>query len=102
MFYYIRIIISILLCCFSLSACTAPKKNLWPRWQANNPASHKTINHSFWQQFLHDNIVTNSQGVHLIRYGSISQNDRKLLREYLEEMSNIDIDNYNRDEQLAY
>lgn len=88
--------------CLSISACTAPDKNLWPRWQVNNPASKIMIDHGLWQQFLIHNVVTNHQDVNLVPYGSVSDQDKKLLEQYLTQLSAINIDNYNRDEQLAY
>ena len=34
--------------------CAAPKPDLWPRWQTNNPASTVQVDHTAWAQFLWD------------------------------------------------
>lgn len=88
--------------CFSVSACTAPEKDPWPRWQAYNPASQKSIDHSLWQHFLTRYVITNNQDVNLIKYSSVTAEDKKLLKQYLDKLSGTDIDNYNKSEQLAY
>ena len=77
-------------------------KSLWPRWEVNNPLSKEVISHQIWQEFLDHHIITNEEQINLVDYANLSQHDLSLLKEYLKSMSQIDINNYNRQEQLAY
>lgn len=77
-------------------------KTLWPKWEINNPLSKKTISHKLWQIFLDHNVSTNEEKINLVDYVHITPKDRELLNRYIKDMSEIDIDNYNRQEQLAY
>lgn len=77
-------------------------KRLWPQWLVNNPLSTQTISHQLWQQFLDDYLIINNEKISLINYEHINQKGYDLLNRYLKEMSEIDIANYNRQEQLAY
>lgn len=86
----------------SVTTYAAPKKNLWPVWQKNNPESTATINHAAWQSFLKRYVDTNQEGVNLVRYAQVSKKDKRMLQNYIEQLSKINIDRYNRKEQLAY
>lgn len=77
-------------------------KNLWPRWEVNNPLSKEVISHKLWQDFLNRRIVSSEENINLVDYGHMTQIDLNLLKGYLKSMSEINIENYNRDEQLAY
>ncbi len=77
-------------------------KNLWPRWEVNNPLSKEVISHKLWQDFLNRRIVSSEENINLVDYGHMTQIDLNLLKDYLKSMSEINIENYNRDEQLAY
>lgn len=77
-------------------------KNLWPKWEVNNPLSKEVISHKLWQDFLNRRIVTNEENINLVDYAHMTQTDLNLLKDYLKSMSEVNIDNYNRDEQLAY
>jgi len=98
----IFLIISLLFLCSMKFADAATNKNLWPFWQANNPLSQKTISHKEWQQFLNNNVRTNKEQINLVDYENLSDHDATLLKQYLQRMSSIKINEYNRDEQLAY
>ncbi|MCE0722313.1 MULTISPECIES: DUF547 domain-containing protein [Legionella] len=77
-------------------------KSLWPKWEVNNPLSTEAISHKLWQDFLNRRIVTNEENINLVDYTHMTQTDLNLLKDYLKSMSEININNYNRDEQLAY
>lgn len=77
-------------------------KNLWQRWTINNPLSTKVISHALWQKFLDRHLSTNQEQINLIDYPNIGHDDMMLLQKYIQDMSHIDIDNYNRNEQLAF
>ena len=77
-------------------------KNLWPQWEVNNPLSKEVISHQLWQEFLNRRVVTNDENINLVDYGHMTQVDLNLLKNYLHEMAQLNINNYNRAEQLAY
>src|SRR3989338_2383700 len=86
----------------SLPAHASFQKSLWPIWEINNPISKKSISHALWQSFLDKNLITNHEGINLVNYPNLKPQDLHLLRQYTDQMAQIDIDDYNRDEQLAY
>ncbi len=77
-------------------------KNLWPQWQVNNPLSKEIISHQLWQEFLNQNLITNDEHINLVDYAHITKENLSLLKEYLQRMAQININNYSRAEQLAY
>jgi hypothetical protein len=77
-------------------------KSLWPKWEVNNPLSQNTIYHDDWQEFLNRRVLTNEESINLVDYAHINSEDQTLLKRYIDKMSKIDIDNYNRNEQLAF
>lgn len=77
-------------------------KSLWAKWEINNPLSQKAIDHQLWQTFLNRRVITNEENINLVDYNHMTQIDLNLLKDYLKKMSEINIDDYNRSEQLAY
>lgn len=77
-------------------------KTLAPKWQVHDPLSQKVIDHRDWQAFLNQHVKTNDEGINLIDYPHLSQQDHALLNRYINEMAHIPIHFYNRREQLAY
>ncbi|AHE66047.1 DUF547 domain-containing protein [Legionella oakridgensis] len=87
---------------FSTMAMASFHKNLWPRWSIHNPLSTEVIPHQEWQDFLSRCVVTNQEGINLVDYPHLSKRDLDLLERYINRLSQIDITNYNRQEQLAF
>lgn len=87
---------------FTGLAHTSFYKNPWPKWEINNPLSKEIISHQLWQDFLNRRVVTNEENINLVDYAHMTQIDRTLLKDYLNHMAQINIDNYSRAEQLAY
>lgn len=86
----------------STSSQATLHKNLWQKWLVFNPLSTKVINHQVWQDFLSQHIKTNNEGINLVDYPNLHTQDIKTLQNYIDEMSHINIEDYNRNEQLAY
>ena len=81
----------------------APKAELWPRWQKNDPSSQQRVDHSVWDGFLRKYIVAaHPSGINRIRYGSVAPEDRKALKDYLKNLQSLPVSSYNRAEQRAY
>ena len=70
-------------------------KSLWPTWEVNNPISNQVISHQLWQEFLDRNVLTNEEKINLVDYANIDKRDYELLKRYIKNMSEIDIDNFN-------
>ncbi len=88
--------------CAPLAAQAAPDAKLWPRWKAHDADSTATINHGAFNAFLHKYVVVHDEGPNGVRYGDVSDADRKKLEHYIAALEKIKIDHYNRDVQRAY
>jgi hypothetical protein len=77
-------------------------KSIWPKWEVNNPLSKEVISHQQWQNFLNRYVINNDEQINLVDYAKITPADIESLKQYIKQMSQINIDNYNRREQLAY
>lgn len=86
----------------SVPAQASYNKNLWPQWEMNNPLSKTSMSHHDWQTFLDTRVVTNNEGINLVDYAHLNDDDLKLLKNYIANQSRINISEYNRREQLAY
>jgi hypothetical protein len=87
----------------AMIACAAPKAELWPRWQANDPQSSLSVDHSSWAHFLDQYLLVGKPGaVTLVRYASVTPEDRESLANYLDAMSTISVTKLNRAEQKAF
>ena len=86
----------------SATATAAPKAELWQRWTAHNSAVTTTINHDAWDHFVRAYVLSFPDGVNRVSYADVTDADRKLLENYIEALTAIPINAYNRDEQRAY
>lgn len=80
----------------------APSADLWQIWQAHNPASNTSIDHSVWDSFIKRYVNSSRGGINLVRYKDVSQDDKNQLRNYLTYLTSINIRLHNRAEQKAY
>jgi len=84
------------------AAPAAPSAKLWERWNNFNPASNATINHESWGNWLKSFVSTDADGVNRVAYASVTQTDRKMLKTYIDDLTSLQISDYNRDQQRAY
>jgi hypothetical protein len=85
------------------TAVSAQDAELWPRWQAHDPASTTVVDHSSWQRFLDRYLVTDHpSGVNRVRYAEVAPADRRELDSYLDRLQGLAVSGLNRDEQEAY
>ena len=77
-------------------------KNVWPKWVVHNPLSQTVISHQEWQEFLSRCVITNVEKINLVDYPHLTEADLVTLNHYITRMSQIQINNYNRNEQLAF
>ncbi len=87
----------------SLSLSAAPDADLWPRWQARDPQNSHRIDHRAWDSFLAKYLITDDpSGINLVRYRSVKQEDREILKDYLLHLQQIEISRYSPAEQEAF
>ncbi len=80
---------------------TAPKL-LEPNWGAFNATAKATIDHRTWQHLLTRYLHKGPDNVNLFRYDSVTPQDKIALNAYLEYLQSLNIQQYNREQQLAY
>jgi hypothetical protein len=97
-----RVSIFLALIVLSHFASASFQKSIWPKWGVSNPLSQEVISHHEWQDFLNHAVITNEEGINLVDYGNLKESDLELLDNYINRMSQINISNYNRNEQLAF
>lgn len=88
--------------CWASLLYAAPKKELMNQWIVFNPKATQTINHQAWNQFLKKYVSTNPQGITVVNYQGVSQKDKQALKNYIQSLEQVQIDQYNRPEQMAY
>jgi hypothetical protein len=86
----------------TLPADAAPKSELWPRWQAHDPASTLTVDHSAWSRLLQVYTGLDDAGIVRFDYGGVTGADRAGLDGYIASLSAAPVDSLARPEQLAY
>ncbi len=87
-----------ILCALALSA---PSKDYWGKWAVFNPTSNKQIDFSPWQQFL-DKYLIIKNGQSYVNYHKVTAKDKALLKQFSNTLSQMRIEDYNRNEQMAY
>ena len=86
----------------SFEALFAPDADLWPRWEAHDPAARATIDHAAWEGLLKTYVSADPEGLNRFDYRGVSAADRMALEGYIAALAAVPIDNFNRDEQKAY
>ena len=89
---------------------SAPKSDLWARWQTHNAENNEVVDHSTWNIFLKKYLVTNPQnvensttsGINLLRYAAVSKEARELLNSYLKTLEGTFISSFSRPQQRAF
>ena len=85
------------------SAYAAPKANLWPYWQNHDANSFVVIDHGRWDAIVKKYVVVNHpSGINRFSYKRVSPEDRRLLKDYLQDMQAVRVSSLNRPEQKAY
>ncbi|MCL1077739.1 DUF547 domain-containing protein [Parashewanella spongiae] len=72
-------------------------------WNTSNETNQQKIDHNLWQQFLSKYLTSDEElSIRYINYGSVNNEDRKILDKYLNQLQSIDPRHYQKDVQLAY
>jgi len=85
-----------------LDSLFAPDADLWPRWQASNPGSGRTVDHTLWARFLGTYLHAGSDGINRIDYARAKAAGRSTLSEYVALLAAVPVDDLARAEQLAF
>lgn len=72
---------------FSNIVYAAPKAELWAYWQASNDSNTASVSHQAWQSILDRNLVQVGENA-LFRYAEVTKEDKTLLNDYLDQLSN--------------
>ncbi len=80
----------------------APKAELWPRWTAHDASATARIGHRPWRRFLLAYLEVGEDGIARVRYGAVSDTDRRNLDDYVMGLAALPVATHNRNEQLAY
>ena len=85
------------------AAFAAPKPDLWPRWEAHDPASTVRVDHRPWEELLAKYLVTgHPSGVNRVRYAQVTAEDKAALDRYVASLEATPVSSLGRPEQLAY
>ena len=72
------------------------------QWVGSNQSSQQLIDHSIWQELLDNYLETDSEdGVNRFAYGDVDEQDLAQLNQYLVQMSQVDLVQYRKAEQMA-
>jgi len=81
---------------------TEASNDRWQRWAEHDPFATAVIDHRAWGEFLAEHVVEGTDGINRIDYAGVTVEERRLLADYIDAMTAVQIRRYNRDEQLAY
>ena len=85
------------------TAGAAPKADLWPRWEKNDPANKQKIDHGAWDAFLKKYVVApHPSGINRVNYSAVAPEDRAALANYVKGLEGVAVSSYSRAEQKAY
>ncbi len=85
------------------AAPAAPEADPWTIWAAHDPKGEVRVDHAEWDRFLGEYLVTeHPSGIHRVRYGSVTPDDRKALGDYLRALEGTEVSGLGREEQKAY
>jgi hypothetical protein len=83
-------------------ADAGPAAELWPRWEAHDPASTILVDHAAYGDLLDRYLTRHADGVNRVRYAALRADDRAALEAYVQRLEAVDPDGLNRPEQMAY
>jgi hypothetical protein len=86
----------------SLDAIGAPSAKLWSRWQAHDPTSTLSVDHTAWDRLLRTYVLSEPDGINRFAYGKVTAADRAALDAYIATLSRTAVSQLNRAEQRAF
>ncbi len=95
------LLITALLCLLANTGIAQPKAKLWDIWAVSDPRSTLTVDHSPWQDVLNRNLRGYKKQTRFA-YALISDQDRKVLEDYLASLSKVRVSYLAQAEQLPF
>ena len=86
----------------SIEALFAPKPELLEHWTAHNPSNTTIIDHSAWSRILKQYLSRDGNGINRFAYAKTKAGDVAALNAYVENLSRMPINDFNRAEQKAF
>jgi len=86
----------------SIEALFAPKAELWPRWQAHDPAATQRVDHAAWTRFLSHYVSADADGINRVAYARVDAEERQVLETYIATLAAIPVSALSRPEQFAF
>ena len=80
----------------------APSAELWPRWQAHDPASPARLDFTAWDGLLRRVVVAGADGINRVDYAALAGPERAALDVVVAALAAVEIDGYSRPQQFAY
>ena len=88
---------------YTATAVAALDSQSWPIWNKSDESNLAIIDHSIFDGFLKNYVVTNHpSGINRFRYADVSRRDSKRLNAYIAQITAIDPREYRKREQKAY
>ncbi len=82
-------------------ADAAPKAELWEKWEKHDASSTLSLDHSAWDAFLKKHLRPGG-GINRLDYAAIGEDDKRVLRGYLQALFDAPVSSLSRGEQRAY
>lgn len=101
-FRLLTLVLLPLMLCFAAAPRAAPEAELWPRWQAHDPAASAVIAYADWQALLDRVVVPGSDGINRVDYAALAGPARPALDAVVARLAALQISGYSRAEQFAY
>jgi len=97
-----RLLLALVITSLAGSAWAAPKADLWPKWQAHDDASTRTVDQSLWAGFLRAYLKPGTDGTNRVAYAAVSPADRAKLNSDVKRLETVPVSTLSQAEQRAY
>ena len=98
----LAVTVSSLLVFTAIKLFSPPEADLWDRWAIHDENSKVVVSHDAWDKLLQQFVIERDDGVALVGYDDFSDDDRKILDNYVTSLEETIVTKLNRDEQRAY
>jgi len=97
-----RLLLALMIMGLAGSAWAAPGSDLWPKWQAHDNASPRTVDQSVWAGFLRAYLKPGTDGINRVAYAAVSPADRAKLNADVKRLEAVSVSTLSQAEQRAY
>ncbi len=97
----ISIVVCFLIVADAIGATLFSNFEISEYWQRHNSRSTIEVDHDAWNEFLR-RYVSASNGINLLAYDSVAQQDKRKLGKYIDYLQSIQVTELNQKEQFAY